>query len=92
MSTISSINKGMKHNSRLSMRRMKKTTRKMNHDHSKEIQASNYGGWQSKDLMLRSILHIETLQIRSNPSLMMLATDLNQNIVLTHPKIKSKLT
>ena len=92
MSTISSINKDMRHNLKLSMRRMKKTTRKTNHDHSKEIQASSCGGWQRLDLMLKSILHTETLQIRFNPSPMMLATDLNQNIVLTHPKIKSKLT
>ena len=92
MSTINSINKDMKHNSRLSMRRMKKTTRKMNHGRNKEIQVSNCGRWQRLDLMLKSILHTETLQIRKYPSLMMLAIDLNQNIVQIHPKIKNKLT
>ena len=92
MWNINSINKDMKHNSRLSMRRTKKTTRKTNHGRNKEIQASNCGRWQRLDLMLKSILHTETLQIRKYPSLMMLATDLNQNIVQIHPKIKNRLT
>ena len=92
MSTINSINKDMKHNSRLSMRRMKKTTKKTSHGHSREIRASNCEGWLRLDLMLKSIPHTETLQTRKNhPNLMMVATDLNRNIVPIHQKIKNKL-